>query len=339
MGNKLFIVNKEKTQYNFVMKVKSFLKYVEIQTKAASMIPFAAGTVLAFYLYRRFEPINFVLMFVSLLCFDMATTAINNYIDFKKARKKSGYGYEKHNAIVRDNISESQAILVIVVLLLTAVTSGFFLFLNTDIIVLLLGAVSFVTGVLYSAGPLPISRTPFGEVMSGSFMGFLIPFISLYIHASKGSILDLSFMNFILTVKVDILKVFTVFLYTVPAITGIGNIMLANNICDMEDDLENKRHTLPLYIGKEKALLLFKSLYYAAYLAVILACVLRLLPLTSLLFLLTYIPVRKNIKVFFSRQTKKETFSLAVKNFAIMNICMILTLLLGLAVELITNIW
>ena len=47
----LFIVNKEKTQYNFVMKVKSFLKYVEIQTKAASMIPFAAGTVLALYLY------------------------------------------------------------------------------------------------------------------------------------------------------------------------------------------------------------------------------------------------------------------------------------------------
>ena len=76
------------------MKLKSFLKLVEIQTKAASMVPFALGTFWALYRYDEFNLTNFLLMFVSLLCFDMATTAVNNYMDYKKARKVYGYNYE-----------------------------------------------------------------------------------------------------------------------------------------------------------------------------------------------------------------------------------------------------
>ena len=130
------------------MKIQSFLKYVEIQTKAASIIPFIAGAVLAYYRYRSFSIENFFLMLISLLSFDMATTAINNCIDCKSARKKSGFGYERHNAIVRDNIKESTAVAVIVVLLLVASSTGFCLFLKTDYVVLVLGAVSFLVGIL-----------------------------------------------------------------------------------------------------------------------------------------------------------------------------------------------
>jgi len=316
------------------MKIRSFLKYVEIQTKLASMVSFLLGTLLAVYRYRVFNTENFLLMLVSLLCFDMTTTAINNYMDFKNARKKSGYGYEKHNAIVRDNIRESAAIAVIVILLVISVAAGFVLFLKTNVVVLVLGVISFAVGVLYSAGPVPISRTPFGEVFSGLFMGFLIPFLSAFIHVFDKNIVLLQFESPILMFRANVLEAAYIFIVSVPAVAGIANIMLANNICDMEDDLENRRYTLPLYIGKERALRLFKWIYYGAYLFVIVGIVLRIIPITGLLFFLKFIPIQRNIRTFEQKQSKAETFGLAVMNFTVMNIALIIAFALGIVLNM-----
>ena len=314
------------------MKVKSFLKYVELQTQAASMIPFAAGTIFAFYRFQKFNLANFILMLVSLLSFDMTTTAINNYIDYKRAKKKSGYGFEVHNAIVRDNIKQHEAVAVILILGTTAVVAGIMLFLNTNIIVLLLGVASFAVGVMYTAGPVPISRTPLGEVFSGFFMGFLIPFLSYYIHVIDEQVLSVSMQNGIIDLKINLYEIIAVFICSVPAITGIANIMLANNICDIEDDLENDRFTLPVYIGKKKALAVFKALYYLSYVVLLISIIAGVLPVITLLFFATLIPVQKNINSFSKLQTKKDTFSLSVKNFAVMNISLILSFTIGIIV-------
>ena len=40
-------------------------------------------------------------MFLSMIIFDMTTTAINNYIDYPKAIKKKDLDDESHNAIVK----------------------------------------------------------------------------------------------------------------------------------------------------------------------------------------------------------------------------------------------
>ena len=82
------------------MNIISFLKLVEIQTKVASVIPYLLGTFYALYRYDNFNIKNAIIMFLSMIIFDMTTTAINNYIDYSKAIKKEGYGYETHNAIV-----------------------------------------------------------------------------------------------------------------------------------------------------------------------------------------------------------------------------------------------
>jgi len=301
------------------MKVKSFLKLVEIQTKVASVLPFLLGTVYVLYRFNTFNTVNFFIMFVSLLSFDMATTAINNYIDFKKAVKTEGYNYESHNAIVRDKLRESTVIATIVVLLAVAVSAGIVLYLNTNIVVLLIGIVSFGVGILYTFGPLPISRMPLGEVFSGFFMGFVIPFLSVYIHIFDREIVRLGYEAQILSININAEEILYIFLVSFPAVSGIANIMLANNICDIEDDIENKRYTLPIYIGREKALTLFKALYYLIYLDIFLIVILRILPLASLVLLLTFIPVNKNIKGFFVKQTKKDTFVLAVRNFVLVS--------------------
>lgn len=314
------------------MRVSSFLKLVEIQTKVASVIPFLLGSAYAVYRFNHFNAKNFILMFISLIAFDMATTAINNYIDFKKANKTYGYGYESHNAIVRDKLKESNVVITIFTLLLVAVSAGFMLYLNTNVVVLLLGMLSFLVGILYTFGPVPISRMPLGEIFSGFFMGFVIIFISTYIHVDHLDLVSILYEQSLLLIKINVKELILIFLVSLPAIIGIANIMLANNICDVEDDIENKRYTLPIYIGRDKALNLFRALYYIAYVDIIVLILLKISPIFSLMVLLTIIPVYKNIKVFMNKQTKKDTFVTAVKNFVLMNISIALIFGIGILI-------
>ena len=296
------------------------------------MVPFILGSAFAVFRYKQFNAINFILMLISLLSLDMATTATNNYIDYKKANKTYGYGYEQHNAIVSYNLKETTVIAVIAILLAIAFTFGILLYLNTTPLVLIIGAISFAVGILYSFGPIPISRMPLGEIFSGFFMGFVIIFLSIYIHIIDINLFGFSIDNYMLNINVEMRELAVIFLVALPATLGIANIMLANNICDMEDDLINKRYTLPIYIGKDRALTLFKSLYYIAFIDIAVLLMLGILPYIASLALLTIIAVKKNIDSFMKLQTKKDTFILAVKNFIIINISLLALLLAYLAI-------
>lgn len=317
------------------MTLTSYLKLVEIQTKVASVFPFLLGTVYTLYRFKTFNPANFIIMFISLISIDMATTAINNYFDYKKAKKKHGFNYESHNAIVKYGLKEYTVLAVIGVLLTTATVFGIMLYTKTNIMVLILGAISFVAGVMYSFGPVSISHTPLGELFSGIFMGFIIVFISIYIHIFNENILTLTYINGLLNIRIDIKEILYIALVSIPAILTISNIMLANNICDIKDDIENKRYTLPIYIGKSNALKLFKILYRIVYIDIVILIILRIEPIVSVVVLSTLIPVSKNITQFFKKQTKKDTFVLAVKNFLLINGTHVLALGIGVVIKLI----
>ncbi|HEY2494521.1 MAG TPA: 1,4-dihydroxy-2-naphthoate polyprenyltransferase [Paenibacillus sp.] len=308
------------------MTLRSYLDLVEIRTKVASIIPFLIGSVYAIFRFHEFNVYHFVLMLISLLSFDMFTTVMNNYYDFKKARKKEGYGYQIHNVIVKDNLKERTVVTIIILLFLIATVTGIVLVFQTGLLLFLLGGLSFLVGILYSFGPIPISRMPLGEIFSGLFMGFVIIFISTYIHVWDDQLVSLAFDQQHLMVHIDIIEVLLIFLISIPAVLCIANIMLANNICDMDEDIENKRYTLPVYIGKSYALILFRCIYYASFLDLIVLGFLKVNPIIIALILLTLIPVRKNMNAFMSKQTKKDTFGLAVRNFLIMNTARIVAL-------------
>lgn len=312
------------------MNIISFIHLVELRTKVASVIPFLFGTTYALYAFDHFNLKNALLMFASMFIFDMTTTAINNYVDFIKAFKTDGYGYEVHNAIGKYKLKLGHVRLVIALMLGLSSLLGLLLFLNTNSVVLLLGMLSFTIGILYTFGPVPISRTPFGEVFSGLAMGFLLPFITIYIHVFDQDILTLTFGTTHLDITLNYQVLMGLLIVCIPFITTIANIMLANNICDMEEDLPNKRYTLPIFIGKENALTLWASLYYIGYLAIAIGVLLGILPWTSLFTLVTLFLVHKNIMSFKAKPLKGETFILAIKNFILIGLCYTLSILLGL---------
>lgn len=294
--------------------IKRFFSYVEIMTKITSI--FAFGMTLA-YLFYLGQPVNLKLtgvFFLAMFIFDLTTTAINNYIDTKT-----------NTQILQFN--RKTALIIIYIMFIISAGLGLYLAYCTDIIVLLLGMLCFMCGVLYTYGPIPISRQPLGEIFSGVFYGLLIPFILLYINMPKGTYLDLMFTKESIDISVKWLPAIKVLFLSAAPVFTTANIMLANNICDVEKDVKVKRFTLPYYLG-DKALLVFAFLYYAIYGAAIVMVVFRLLPPIYLVMIISIIPVTKNIRIFMENQEKSTTFICSIKNYIIIMSADIIALLL-----------
>lgn len=281
--------------------IKKFLDYVELRTKITSL--FAFLMTIAFLVYKE-EHINInltIIFFASMFLFDMTTTAINNYIDSKHDPESRYY-------------KKGLALGIILVLLGLSTALGIYLAYLTDIVILLAGGICFAFGVLYTYGPLPISRQPLGEVLSGFFYGVMIPFIIVYINTPPGELLRLSYSLESVSIELKVLPVLTLLLFAIVPFCTTAAIMLANNICDVEKDIKVKRHTLPYYIG-EKAKYLFAALYYASYGAIILMVIVKVLPITCVLTVVTVFYVQRNISQFFKKQEKSDTFVLSIKNY------------------------
>lgn len=312
------------------MSVPSFLQFVELPTKVASVIPFLLGTLFALYRYRSFNLGSFLAMLVSLLAFDMATTAINNYLDYRQAQPNADGSRLTESAMAKCGISETAARATIALLLVVAVSAGIWLTLRTNLLVLVVGMLSFAAGVLYTFGPIPLSRMPLGEIFSGGFMGFVIPFLAAYIHTGDQQLASLTGQSGLLLLSVNLPEVLALLLFAAPAMAGIANIMLANNICDVDEDILNRRFTLPYYLGSEQAHRLFAALYYLGYASVLLAVLLRLIPGSSLLVLLTLPAVWRNVRAFRQHPSKQATFILSVRNFVMVNLAQTLALAVAL---------
>lgn len=306
-----------------------FLKLVEIQTKVASFFPFIIGLCYSLYRYHEIKWIHTLLFFASMLSIDLATTALNNYMDYRRAKVKEGYNYEVHNAIVAYGLSEKSVKRIIVLLLLFSISSGMLLFLITDFIILFLGALSIGIGILYSFGPIPISRTPFGEIFSGLFMGGFIFFLTVYIQIFDEALFICNYSKNYISVSANLLELFLIGVVAIPMICYIANIMLSNNLSDLEEDIKNERYTLPYYIGKKRSLFLYQVLMYIPFLSVFVAAILRILPWTALIVFFSFLFVHKNTLAFLKKQTKKDTFVLAVKNFLLFSLLYAIGIFLG----------
>jgi len=291
------------------------MDYIEIKTKLTSISAFLMTVAFLFYQKQKISWKLTLIFFAAMFLFDLATTAINNYIDTKTNQ-------------VPLQMKRNTALLIILILLAASTVLGIWLVYLTDLIVLLLGGFCFLCGILYTYGPVPISRQPLGEVFSGIFYGLLIPFILLYINMPEDTYFTLNLSMKTISVNLKVLPLITVLILSIVPASTTANIMLANNICDLEHDIRVKRHTLPYYLGK-KAIYLYAALFYAAYSAIILMVILRILSPICLFTLLTVFPVQKNINRFLKLQDKKTTFITAIYNY--MLIMGTLTLLIFLS--------
>lgn len=259
------------------------------------------------------------MFFAGMFFFDLTTTAINNYIDSKDNGQELAFG-------------RKSSLLIIYLLFGISTALGLYLAYLTDLVILAIGAICFLGGIFYTYGPIPISRMPLGEVVSGFFYGVLIPFLLMYINSPADTFLTYSVSMEIVSISVQVVPVLTLLLFSVTPFAVTANVMLANNTCDLEKDIAVKRYTLPYYIGK-MALPLFAGLYYLTYLSTILMVLFKILPPVVLLSLITIIPVQKNIRRFLKKQDKATTFNISIINFIFIMGTNVLAVFLAAALE------
>ena len=297
--------------------MRKFLNFVEIQTKLATIIPFLAALAYVFHNTGTINIFSTLIYIPAALLWDMSVTAINNHINM--AEDGTELYYERLTSLA-----------IIGVMMLISAGFGLCLAYLHGSVVLIAGAFCFLMGILYSFGPAPICKSSYGELVSGFVVGTVIMFIVVSINdpGFQPIVMTFDYQNMFMFMDIDILGLLSFGLITLPAALCISNILLANNICDAEAD-RPYRYTLVHSIGQKKALLLFASLYAAAYLAIAAASLLRLIPIWCLLTLITIIPVQKNIRKFFEKQVKSQTFILSVKNFTIIMMAYTLFIFFG----------
>lgn len=293
------------------MSIRQFFRFVEIQTKIASIFPLFLGSLYVLFQHQCFNWLTFILFTLSLLTIDMFTTGLNNLYDARRERLEQGYAPAYQNVLLASGLSLRLAEIILLGLLLISLISGLLLVYHTNGWVLLLGLISFGISFAYSYGPVPINHTPLGELISGLTMGGLITFIAVYIH-----VIDLDWIVWqqgILSLKLG--PMVRVWLISGPLILATANIMLANNMCDLALDRSHGRYTLVHYIGLDWSKRLFSLNYLIAYLLILVLILLRMLPWSVALCFLTLPKLYAQVRSFVNRVSKSDTFRLAVKNY------------------------
>lgn len=172
-----------------------------------------------------------------------AVNTFNDYYDYVKGSDSAEDNVDPTDAVlVYNNVNPRSALMLAVGFLVVAFALGAYVIWQAGWIPLAIGIVGAIVVVLYSAGKTPISYLPIGELMSGFVMGGLIP-LACYQAITK------CFDPIMLV-------------WALPTIIGVGLIMLTNNTCDVEKDIESDRKTLPVLLGRCRARTLYHALVW-----------------------------------------------------------------------------
>jgi 1,4-dihydroxy-2-naphthoate octaprenyltransferase len=232
----------------------------------ASAVPVLLGTALALG-DGAFAWGPFLAMLFGSLLIQAATNMFNEFYDERRGLDEAGtVGIA--GTIVQGRMRARAVLLGALFCYTVALFLGIYLVAVGGWSILVLGCLSALGGYLYSAGPRPIAYTPASEVAVFLFMGVLIVVIA-YAVQNPGS--------FPLRVP----------LAALPIGGPVAAILLANNIRDMGSDRRGGRRTLPIVLGREVGVLIYRLLLLEAYLAAAALMAFRVVPLECALVFLS----------------------------------------------------
>ncbi|MFP3960642.1 MAG: prenyltransferase [Spirochaetaceae bacterium] len=221
------------------------LRVAELRTKIISVSTFSLGTVYAAYHLGEFSLVRTIVMLIAVLGVDMGTTAFNSYYDARGGVDTRKDNRERDKVIVHSGLSSGFALLVALGCFAVAAVFGLVLSVLVGTEVLAVGAICMLVGFLYTGGPLPISRTPLGEVFAGGFLGGVLFVLSYYVQTE--------------TVNVEVIHA------ALPSLLLVASILAANNTCDREGDRRAGRQTLAVLLGRPVSEAVIYSLGAAAH--------------------------------------------------------------------------
>ncbi len=300
--------------YDCRMTSTQFFRIVEMRTKIISMGTFFMASIYGYYLSGTVHWPIFFIMLCATLAVDMGTTGFNTYFDFRRGTDNIEYTKESGKVLVHDGVSPNSALLISASLFLIAAVLGLYLASMTSWYLIPVGGICMFVGFVYTGGPFPISRTPFGELFAGGFLGTVLFLIVLFVQG-----FELSLANFLITI---------------PLWIHIAMILSVNNTCDLVGDKANGRKTLAILLGPDKAPYLILVEGIIVYGGIVLLTLSGIYPLNAgiinFLALIVWIDsYRKMMKAGFDASTKEPNIALVSKAFLVF----VFTFILGFALS------
>ena len=225
--------------------IQEIIPLTRPRTLAATLGPTILGAAFSYYAFGATHGtglaiIHTVLIFLAVVTAQIVANLWNEYKDFKSGLD-AGQKVGNAGSITRGAITPELIVTMIKVLMVVPIIIGLYLSATITWYYIPAGFLCILISFLYSGGPKPISRTPFGEISSGIAMGFAIVLITGYAWTR-----DLSS---------------ALLIPAIPSTLLVGSIMLTNNIRDIRNDENHGRRTLPIVLGRERALSLMSIMY------------------------------------------------------------------------------
>ncbi len=255
-------------------------------TWAASVIPSVFGVLFCFRYNLGLGLFKSAALIPVCILMQSAVNTLNDYFDYVKGTDQKADNIEVSDAVLLyNNINPQHALLLGLGFLAAAAVLGIICAFGCGPVPYALGIIGGLCVVFYSGGKHPISYFPFAELISGVVMGAFIPLAIVSIALGTSHIaMPGSYL--------------IVFLQSIPFVIGIALIMMTNNICDIERDIEAGRKTFPNLSGREKSVKIYRALSTLWFAWILVIGILSYSNVESiiLLFVFEVFPARKKFR-------------------------------------------
>ncbi len=209
-------------------KFNSWILASRPKTLLAAFVPVMVGSALAIN-QNKFE---WHLSAIALLCsilIQVGTNFTNDLFDFYKGAdtdKRKGPARVLASGLI--SITEMKTGIAVVFGL--AFLLGLYLVYTSGILILIIGILSIIAGIAYTAGPFPLAYKGLGDIASFIFFGLVGTVGTFYLHTNEISLIAI--------------------MTSVPVGALITNILVVNNFRDIDEDKAAGKNTLAVKLGK-----------------------------------------------------------------------------------------
>jgi len=243
------------------------------------ILPCVAGGVLAWH-DGAFNWSSFLLVMIALFFANIGTNFTNDYYDYKSGVDAidEGRRYKQGSEVfLKSGLTPKKVILSALTCLCITTAIGLYLVVVVDWRIIFFGVVGVFSAFFYTAPPFKLGYRGFGELVCWIGNGFL-PVAGTYFVLSG----EMSPAAIMLSIPIGLL---------VTAIIYIGNVP------DAEADAKVGKKTTSVRLGRKAVRILAPAFYIVIYASIITGIALSLLPVWTLLSLLTIPMVVKLIRL------------------------------------------
>ncbi len=225
-------------------KLKSWIIASRPKTLLAALVPVMVGSAVAL----NEKKLVIIYSIVALICsvlIQVGTNFANDLYDFINGadnEKRKG----PRRVLASGLISIKEMKLGVILTFGLSFFLGLYLVNEGGIVILIIGVLSILAGLAYTAGPFPLAYNGLGDIFVFMFFGIVGTVGTYYLHTR-----NLNLVSFVASIPVGAL---------------ITNILVVNNYRDIEEDKAAGKYTLAVKFGKTFTRYQFISLTVISFL-------------------------------------------------------------------------